>query len=154
MSEIANNKPDFIKLYQDYAALKPGPKAELRRVIKPDQLIEIPSFYRLLQGQKAHLGMQRLVYCLPCIRKHEPEGMSLGQALAKSDISEKRLFMVIRSESPNDLIQLRRLLHQAEPVVDWDKTARLLWWWDHPNQQSKRRLLEDFFFFQTSKKSA
>jgi CRISPR system Cascade subunit CasB len=151
MSESTNNKPDFIKLYHDYSALKPGPKAELRRVTTPVQLTEIPAFYRLLQGQKAHAGMQRLVYCLPCIKSHNPEGMSLGQAMANSSISEKRMFMVIRSESPNDLIQLRRLLQQAEPVVDWGKTALLLWWWDHPNQRSKRQLLEDFFFFQNPK---
>ncbi len=147
------NQPDYIKMYQDYEALKPGPKAELRRVVSPDQLIEIPTFYRLLQGEKAHSGMQRLIYCLPCI-KHSPEGNSLGQALSKSDLNEKRLFMVIRSKSPNDLIQLRRLLQQVEPVVDWEKAANQIWWWNHPNQRSKRQLLEDFFYYQNTKKSA
>jgi CRISPR system Cascade subunit CasB len=153
MPNKERKQPDYIKLYQDYQALKPGPKAELRRVASPDLLIEIPAFYRLLQGQKAHSGMQRLIYCLPCI-KHSPGGRSLGQALANSDLNEKRLFMVIRSESPNDLIQLRRLLQQVEPVVDWEKMANQLWWWNHPNQLSKRQLLEDFFYYQNFKESA
>jgi len=95
--------------------------------------------------------MQRIVYCLPFI-EHQSQGDSLGRALAKANINEKRLFMVIRSLEPNDLIQLRRLLKQADkPTVDWLQMANALWWWDHPNQQSKRKILEDFFYYQNNK---
>ncbi len=151
MNEGENKTPDFLALYQRYDDLKPGPKAELKRVMSPSDLIEIPAFYQVLQGYKAHKGMQRLLYCLPMI-KHQDNGDSLGRALAKVDINEKRLFMVIRSQEPNDLIQLRRLLKQADqPTVDWIKMANDLWWWDHPNQLSKRKTLEDFFFYQNTK---
>jgi len=150
MSEGENKTPDFLALYQRYQALKPGPQAELKRVMNPVDLIEVPAFYRVLQDNKAHKGMQRLLYCLPLV-KHQENGDSLGRALAKADINEKRLFMVIRSQEPNDLIQLRRLLKQANPTLDWRTTAKTLYYW---NDQAKRQLLEDFFYYQNTKSKA
>lgn len=138
--------PDFLAIYEQYQALKPGPKAELRRAATPSDLLEVSAFYHLLQGHQADARMQRLVYCLPVI-KHQADGSGLGQALAKAkaNISEKRLFMVLRSEAPNDFIQLRRLLKMAEPTLDWLKVAPLLYYW---GESSKRKLLEDFFYYQ------
>jgi len=150
MAKAESKQPDFMALYERYQQLKPGPRAELKRVVNPADLIEIPAFYRLLQGEKANVQMQRLVYCLPLII-HIPEGDSLGKALAKADINEKRLFMVIRSQAPNDLVQLRRLLKLASPAVDWLKTAKTLYYW---NDQAKRQLLEDFFYYQTNTKAS
>lgn len=150
MSDGENKTPDFLALYQRYQALKPGPQAELKRVMNPGDLIEVPAFYRVLQDNKAHKGMQRLLYCLPLV-KHQENGDSLGRALAKADINEKRLFMVIRSQEPNDLIQLRRLLKQANPTLDWQTTAKTLYYW---NDQAKRQLLEDFFYYQNTKSKA
>lgn len=138
--------PDFLKMYEQFKGLKPGPRAELRRVVEIQDLIEVPAFYQLLQGRKGESNLQRVIYCLPCI-KHETDGDSLGQALAKAKVSEKRLFTVIRSQAPNDLIQLRRLLQMADPVVDWTKAANTFYFW---NDQAKRQLLEDYFFYQTS----
>jgi len=150
MSEEESKTPDFMALYQRYDDLKPGPKAELKRVMNPCDLIEVPAFYRVLHRQKSSLHMQRLLYCLPHI-KHIDGGDSLGKALAKADINEKRLFMVIRSQEPNDLIQLRRLLKQANPSLDWQAAAKTLYYW---NDQAKRQLLEDFFFYQNTKPQA
>lgn len=147
MSEVENKWPDFMALYERYQKLKPGPQAELKRAVQTDDLIEIPTFYRLIQGNRANENMLRLVYCLPLI-KHQDGGDSLGKALAKANINEKRLFMLIRSQEPNDLIQLRRLLRQVEPKVDWISAAKTLFFW---NDQAKRQLLEDFFFNQTNK---
>ena len=149
MSE-GKKMPDFMALYERYQALKLGPQAELKRVMNPGDLIEVPAFYRVLQDNKAHKGMQRLLYCLPLV-KHQESGDSLGRALAKADINEKRLFMVIRSQEPNDLIQLRRLLKQANPTLDWLATAKTLYYW---NDQAKRQLLEDFFYYQNTKPKA
>ncbi len=150
MSEGESKTPDFLAIYQRYQALKPGPQAELKRVMNPGDLIEVPAFYRVLQDNKAHKGMQRLLYCLPLV-KHQENGDSLGRALAKADINEKRLFMVIRSQEPNDLIQLRRLLKQANPTLDWQATAKTLYYW---NDQAKRQLLEDFFYYQNTQSKA
>lgn len=147
MSEGQNHWPDFMALYERYQTLKPGPQAELKRVVQPDDLLEIPAFYRLLQDRKASKNMQRLVYCLPLI-KHQENGDSLGKALAKTNINEKRLFMVIRSQEPNDLIQLRRLLKQVDLKLDWLSAAKTLYFW---NERAKRQLLEDFFFYQNTK---
>jgi CRISPR system Cascade subunit CasB len=138
--------PDFMALYKDWDRLPPGSKAELRRIGRPDELIEVPAFYRLFSGKAMQewdkQAYQRLIFCLPCI-KHTEEDIGLGKALAKGKgVSEKRLFQVIRSESPNDMIQLRRVLQMVEPSVNWPKTAKLLWYW---NERSKRDLLEEYF---------
>ncbi len=150
MSEGKNKTPDFMAIYERYQALKPGPQAELKRAMNPGDLIEVPAFYRVLHTERAYPSMQRLLFCLPHIKNMEG-GDSLGKALAKADINEKRLFMVIRSQEPNDLIQLRRLLKQANPTLDWQATAKTLYYW---NDQAKRQLLEDFFYYQNTKPKA
>jgi len=149
MSKGENKLPDFLAIYQHYQNLKPGPQAELKRAVSPSDLIEIPAFYHVLQGEKGNQRLQRLLFCLPLITNNEG-GDSLGKALAKANINEKRLFMVIRSEEPNDLIQLRRLLKQAKPTVDWLSMAKTLYYW---NDLAKRNLLEDFFYYQTTTKT-
>jgi CRISPR system Cascade subunit CasB len=141
--------PDFMALYKSWEQLRPGPKAELRRVGRPDELIEIPSFYRLFSGKAsqewAKQAYQRLIFCLPCIR-HTDDDIGIGKALTKGKgVSEKRLFQVIRSNPPNDMIQLRRILQMVEPSVNWLKAAKLLWYW---NDRSKRDLLEEYFMNQ------
>jgi CRISPR system Cascade subunit CasB len=142
--------PDFMALYRAWEQLPPGPKAELRRVGRPEELIETPTFYRLFSGKTEQewekQAFQRLIFCLPCV-KRTSEGVGLGKALAKGKgVSEKRLFQVIRSESPNDMIQLRRIMQMVEPSVNWPKAARLLWYW---NERSKRDLLEEYFMNQS-----
>ena len=146
MQQPEQKSPDFAGgLWEVYNNLKPGPKAELRRVTAPDELIEVPAFYRLTRGVGCHQAIRRLVYCLPWLT-HQPGGDSLGKALADAGVSEKRLFMVIRSQEPNDLIQLRRLLQQVKPVVDVSQTGWLLLGWHKP--EKKQKLLEDFFLHQ------
>ena len=145
MQQPKKEAPDFLGLYQAYCNLDRGPQAELRRVVAPDDLIEVPAFYRLTRGYGSHRNIRRLVYCLPCLG-HKDGGDSLGKALADAGISEKRLFMVVRSQEPNNLIQLRRLLQQVKPVVDFTRTAWLLLRWHEPEQ--KQKLLEDFFLHQ------
>jgi len=142
--------PDFMALYKAWEQLTSGPQAELRRIGRPADLIETPAFYRLFSGravrEREKQAYQRLIFCLPWV-KHTNEKVGLGKALAKGKgISEKRLFQVIRSESPNDMIQLRRILQMVEPVANWPKAAKLLWYW---NERSKRDLLEDYFMDQS-----
>jgi len=67
---------------------------------------------------------------------------SLGKALAlPGKVNEKRLFQIVRADYPSDVKQLRRLLKQIEPSVDWYKMAKQLWHWD---KYRKRNLMEDF----------
>ena len=149
--------PDFMSLYEAWDQLSPGHQAELKRVAKPEELIEVPAFYRLFSGrateEKGKRAFQRLIYCLPCI-KHTDKKISLGAALAvyERGVSEKRLFQVVRSNFPNDMIQLRRILKMVQPVASWPMAAKQLWYWDW-NERSKRDLLEDFFMHQHSDKN-
>lgn len=142
--------PDFMELYHAWEQLRSGQKTELRRASRPCDLIETPAFYRIYSGRARQewqkIAYQRLIFCLPYIR-HTDDVVGLGKALARSDkVREKRLFQVIRSEAPNDMIQLRRLLQMVDPKANWPRVAGLLWYW---NERAKRDLLEDYFLSQT-----
>lgn len=135
-----SDKPDFNVLWARWERLEPGPKAELRRVRDPDALTTVPAFYRLTGGQ-AWPGWQRVAFCLPWAG-HRNGADPLGTALARAGLAEKRLFQVIRSTEPNDLVQLRRLLQHVRPVVDWARFGPQIFYW---NDENRRRLLEDFY---------
>lgn len=148
---------DFMELYHAWGRLAPGPRAELRRISHPNQLMTVPAFYRLFSGRGAtereKEAYQRLIFCLPCIKRHTDEKISLGKALgrarddSRTKVSEMRMFQVVRSVAPNDMIQLRRILKMVEPIVNWELTAAQLWFW---NERSKRDLLEQYFLNQSN----
>ncbi len=147
---------EYIGLYTQWQKLKPGPKAEIRRVSVPDDLLDLPAFYRLVEplGWKADSkpwvkeGWKRLVFLLNHIENRGEHGLGKALALSKK-VNEKRLFQIVRSDDPKDIIQLRRVLKQAEPVVNWPKMARQIWRWDKKN---KRALMEDFILNQEKPK--
>ncbi|HEC26991.1 MAG TPA: type I-E CRISPR-associated protein Cse2/CasB [Gammaproteobacteria bacterium] len=146
--------PDLTGFYAAWIGLnkRPGATADIRRVATPDELLDLPSFYRLVEpfGWTSDLKpwekarWQRLVFCINDIENRgEP---SLGKALALSGkVNEKRLFQIVRSGYPSDVIQLRRILKQAKPNVSWKKMARQLWRWDKCH---KRSLMEDYILNQ------
>ncbi len=105
-------------------------------------VIRIPHFSGRAQTESEKQSYQRLIFCLPYIR-HTNDDVGIGKALARvGRVSEKRLFQVIRSGTPNDMIQLRRILQMADITVNWPLAAKCLWYW---NDKSKRDLLEDYF---------
>ncbi len=132
---------DFVSVVRRYDDLSTGYQAQLRRACSPYDLTSLPAFYRLFPGIKTNTSWQRVVYFLPFV-KHAAGESLLGEQLAAGKVSEQRLFQVIRSNSPNDLIQLRRLVQQVEPRLDWQKFGETLFYW---NDQKKRRLLENYF---------
>lgn len=139
MSEI-----DFIELRQRYERLPNGPKADLRRLAKPENVAEVAAAYRLVPGRRLSTGLQYVLFCLPWVR-HASGAPPLGAALSMAGIGEKRLFQVVRSESPNDIVQLRRLLQWAEPTADWASLGRQLLFWNYRDGANKHRLLEDYY---------
>lgn len=134
------NEINFKELWQCWNKFGNGLKAEIRRAQNLKTLTEIPAFYRLTRGQSAECW-QRIVFCLPWA-VHRDGAKSLGATLSSAGLSEKRLFQMIRSTSPNDIVHLRRLLQHVQPAVDWSHLGPLLFWWGDEN---KRRLLEDFY---------
>lgn len=160
MEAVKEKKTQFVDLYRRYSDLEKrisGLKAELKRAAAPGDLAEIPAFYRLMAGNGTHAYWQRLAFFLPYVN-HQEGADSLGKQLAKGGVSEMRLFQVMRSESPNDIIQLRRLVQQIKPTVDWQDFGGMLFYWDyvrpgHDAKENKRRLLEDYFLNTGSKHS-
>jgi CRISPR system Cascade subunit CasB len=145
---------DYLELLNKYDALSNGEKASIRREVEADDLRINPVFYRLIQGTElankvSQAQAARLVYFLPFVR-HKAHGKKMGEVLKDNNISERRLFLVVRSEYPNDLTQLRRLLQQVKPyaVVDWSAFGEMLFWWGknkEKSEASKRRLMQDFY---------
>ena len=136
--------PDFQKLVSDYRQkLSNGQRADLRRAEEPDALLDMPVFYRLIQsdGMKANLQAARVIYFLSYV-EHKKGAKSIGRLMQDEGVNEKRLFQIIRSESPEDLIYLRRLAQQLKPTVDWQDFGRMLFYW---GKNTKRQLLQDFY---------
>ncbi len=146
---MSHHKIDFVALAKRYTELGTGQQAELRRATL-DNIAAIPAYYRLLPNIKTDKRWDRVVFFLPYIKHHQQAetAKSLGQQLA-SKISEERLFQVLRSQPPNDLTQLRRLVQQVEPTVDWQQWGERLFFW---NKTQKRRLLEEYFFHYSAPK--
>jgi len=137
---------DFAAIAEQFKALGTGAKAELRRCAAPDDVAMVPAFYRVFFGE-TDVRHRRVAFFLP-YAMHVPNSALLGAQLGKGKISEQRLFQVLRSESPNDLIQLRRLVQQVEPQLDWAEFGKQLFYW---NDNQKRRILEHFFMNQANK---
>jgi len=66
----------------------------------------------------------------------------MGLQMQQNDISEKRLFQVVRADSPDDLVYLHRLAIQMKPTVDWQEFGRMLFYW---GKNAKRQLLQNYY---------
>lgn len=155
MEAVQTQKKDFVAVYQNFTDLKQrisGLEAEIKRTSKPGDLVETPAFYRLMAGIGTHKDWQRVVFFLP-FASHKEGADSLGKQFGIANVSEMRLFQVIRSESPNDIVQLRRLVQQLKPTVDWQHFGAMLYYWDY-NERNKRNLLEDYFLNKTDKNAS
>ena len=147
---MSTEENDYVAFWTAFCALDRGKQAELRRHVRqPDDLAEMPAFYTLCRGIRPNRQHQRIAFFLP-ICHHQEKALSIGAQLAKNGISELRIFRVIRSESPNDLIQLRRLCQHIDASVDWREFGRMLWYWGADAKYSKRQLLEDYFVYRNS----
>ena len=138
------NLPDFAEVRKRYEKLSRGDQAQLgKRIGSPEDLAMIPAFYKLFPGITPNERYRQVAFILPWC-KHRDGGKSLGAQLAIADINEKRLFQVVRSESPNDLIYLRRLIQRSELTVNWNELGKSLFFWND-NEIAKRQLIEQYF---------
>ena len=140
--------PDFVALWERYNHMTRGQQAELRRATEPNDLTLKPSLYRLLPGIQPRDQYLRIAFLLPRF-KHQSNAAHFGAQCAKADINEARLFQVVRSDQPLDMIQLRRLAVQIEPQVDWSSFGKMIWYW---GSRSKRELIETYYLAQYSAK--
>ncbi|EHQ52967.1 hypothetical protein ECTPHS_09769 [Ectothiorhodospira sp. PHS-1] len=131
----------FIPLVDAYQRLGTGGQADLCRVKNLDAVADLPAYYRWLGNRKPSLALQRFAFLLPYLGRHIP-GLAPGRALRKGRVNEVRMFQVLRSHSPRDLEQLRRLFQQADsPGMDANKLGRSLHFW---GRSAKQDLLRDF----------
>lgn len=136
----------FTELHQRFwETLDNGQRAEIRRASNPEDLECLPAFYHLIgyhsPGEIRPLA--RVVFLLPFAEKHSENARPLGRQLYDGKISEKRIFQIVRSTSPNDLVQLRRAVQQAKlKSIDWDAFGKSLFYW---GKLSKKQLVQSFF---------
>lgn len=138
----------FIELHQRFwETLDNGQRAEIRRASNPEDMECLPAFYHLIEycnpGEIRQLA--RVAFLLPFAEKHSENAKPLGRQLNDAKISEKRIFQIVRSSSPNDLIQLRRAVQQAKlSSIDWDVFGKSLFYW---GERSKKQLVQSFFVY-------
>lgn len=161
MSEVdaQSVRTHVLQAYERYQRLAEngGFRSQLgKRLASPDDLRNTAAFYKLFpemtwKNEREHdltrRWQARVAFFFPWC-KHSAKAEGVGAQLAKAGISEARFLQVFRSESPNDLIQLRRLLQQVDVVINWEKFGLTLVYWG--GEHSKRELLEDFFLHSNS----
>ncbi|MCK5506765.1 MAG: type I-E CRISPR-associated protein Cse2/CasB [Thermodesulfovibrionia bacterium] len=153
MSDI--QKPDFINLAKIYKSLTNRQRAEIRRAVEPEALLDIPGFYHFIRkaGLKPNAQSCRMVWFLPFV-DHQDKAVSIGKIMATKKVNERRLFQVVRSEYPNDLIQLQRILRQIKPELNWKDFGSLLYYWGQTKEGSKKSkqiLMKDYFLTNETK---
>lgn len=138
-------------LPKTFDLLSKGEQAQLRRLKAPERLREQEAFFRLCAQSsliKSGLAqMERVIFFLPWLAPHS--ALKLGGALERGRVDERRLFQVLRSESPNDLIYLRRLIQMAASrqkmkrlSINWeDASLKFFYWGEH----NKRDILQDYY---------
>lgn len=139
--------PDFPQLVERFEkVLNNGQRAEIRRVTEPSELALLPGFFHLVRPfGKSNDAWRRLAFFLPYV-SHCADGPPLGKVLADKKVNERRLFQVVRSQSPTDLVHLRRLAQQVKPSVDWSKFGKMIYFWrDGQNAISKQQLMKDYY---------
>ncbi len=138
--------PNFNNLYDSYKdKLDNGERAQIKRATEPDDLLGLPAFYRLIghASNKDINQLARFAFFLPLILGNTETAPPLGRQLKNNNISEKRLFHIIRSEYPNDLIQLKRVLQQASlRNINWHTFGNALFYW---GKHQKQQLMKDFY---------
>ncbi|MDH2069548.1 type I-E CRISPR-associated protein Cse2/CasB [Pantoea sp. GD03673] len=138
---------EALALYKAWSRLDKGIQAKLRRADSPDKLLGIPDFYVLASKfgwPEERYALQRMIYCLAtgAIKHSDDESLTLGKSLAQSKkISLMRVMQLVRQDYPNDMLQLRRMLIHAEPVLHWPALAAQLQWW---GKRERRMLIESF----------
>ena len=124
--------------------LTTGQRAEIRRAALPEDLAELPAYYRLLPAEvEASKQWQRVIFMLPWA-KQKKGGITVGNQLANAKIMEMRMFQMLRSTEPQDIVCLRRLFRQVGDVsADWEYFGSSLYYW---NKANKRRFVEEYYY--------
>ena len=137
------DQPDYLALYARYHSpnFGRGPQAELRRAASLEDLTLQPALYRLFPGIRPDGRYQRLALLLPWV-KQQAGAEPLAKQCARQRVSEARLLQIVRMDSPDDVLQLRRLLMALKPALDWAEFGPTVWFW---GANTKRQLIESYY---------
>lgn len=148
LAKTVQNKSFYIDLWERYQRLENGPKADIKRVLNPRELLSIGAFFRLCKQEDNLLKYANVVFILPWLT--HKKGVSLGSVFygnQKRRVSEARMIQMKRSDYPQDVLSLRRMVWQsagrhAEQSVDWEILGPQLFYWGDNNKQ---KILQDYY---------
>ncbi|MCF4152270.1 type I-E CRISPR-associated protein Cse2/CasB [Dethiosulfovibrio sp. F2B] len=140
---------DFVRIKETFDGMSSGGRAEISRAELPSDLVLRGALYRLLpEGEPPSSQWQRVVFLLPWA-KQEDGASQLGRQMAYAErkISEQRVFQTVRSDYPQDILHMRRLLRYLKIGLDWNDFGKTLWFW---GEVQKRRIVESYFMAKKS----
>jgi CRISPR system Cascade subunit CasB len=146
--KTGQSKSFYLGLWDKYQQLGNGAKADIKKVSVPRELLSVGAFFRLCKQENDLLKYANVVFILPWL-SHK-KGVSLGSVFygdPKHRVSEARMIQLKRSDYPQDIVGLRRIIWQAagrhaEQSVDWEKLGPQLFYWGDANKQ---KILEDYY---------
>lgn len=146
--KAAQSKSFCLDLWERYQQMGNGTKADIKRVSFPKELLSVGAFFRLCRREDDLLKYANVVFILPWLT--HKKGVSLGSIFygdQKHRISEARIIQFQRSDYPQDIISLRRMVWQAagrhgEQAVDWEILGLQLFYWGENNKQ---KILQEYY---------
>lgn len=142
------SKSYYLDLWERYQQMGNGAKADIKKISSPKELLSVGAFFRLCRREDALLKYANIVFVLPWLG--HKKGVALGSVFygdQKHRISEARMIQFQRSDYPQDIVALRRMIWQsvgrhAEQAVDWEILGPQLFYWGENNKQ---KLLQDYY---------
>lgn len=139
---------EYLTLKNNFARLKPGKQASIRRAPTAEALEHIPAADELLQtlaslAEPTHqnlAGWRRVLWLLPYI-EHDWNGPSLGEQMAKAGVGELRVQQVVTADGNDGFKYLRMLIQRLEPHLNVEKLGKTVFEW---NPQTKNELMADY----------
>jgi CRISPR system Cascade subunit CasB len=162
--QTEKTEPNFSLLKAGFKQLNPGEQSSIRHVANPEKLEEQTGevFYKLLQYAGVSISefkqswewqqWQNVIFILPWaikIQDEETVGKKLAKAdkLANNETNKHLLFQMLRSDFPNDLIMLKRIVKRfgKKHIVNQKTLENNTRYWNKDNKDNKRQILRDYF---------
>ena len=146
--KTVESKPFYLDLCERYQKMGNGAKADIKRVSFPKELLSLGAFFRLCRKENDLFKYANVVFILPWLG--HKKGMTLGSVFygdSKHRVSEARMIQLQRSDYPQDIVGLRRIIWQAtgrhaEQTVDWEIFGPQLFYWGN---HYKQKILQDYY---------
>jgi len=146
---------EWIKQERNHSGKKnSADRANLRRAKEPWEIVMIPAFHDLvLQVRDSSAGVDDniwvcwLAHILAWVEENDPR--SMGEILAKAEVSESRFKRLLQSQTVGELAtQMQRILQQSEHSASIKDLVNAFCDWSSPQNREKIRHTWAFAYYQ------